>query len=65
MTLIAETIQQITGSTPYKWQSYIKHTTISADHLQFLALIHTQCNMLWTCNQTMSGSYIICTTFNQ
>jgi len=52
---IAETIQQISGSTPCKWQSYIKHTIISVDHLHFLVLIYTQCNMLWICNQIMSG----------
>jgi len=33
MMHIAETIQQISGGMPYKWQSYIKHIIISADHL--------------------------------
>jgi hypothetical protein len=36
----AETIQQIYGSMPYKWPSYIKHTIISADQLRFV-LINT------------------------
>jgi len=46
MMHITETIRQISGSMPYKWQSYIKYTIISADHLQFHVLIHTQWNML-------------------